>query len=164
MLEARAKHSTTNAIRKLMGLQPKQVITIMPNGTERTKSIGDVKPGDVLMARPGERIAVDGVVTEGTSTVDESMLSGEPIPVGKTLGERVMAGTINKNGTLRYRAEKTATDTLLAHIVRMVQNAQTARCPCRRWSTALRRCLCLPSLALRYLVWRHGWCCRPTMG
>ena len=129
MLEARAKHSTTNAIRKLMGLQPKQVITIMPNGTERTKSIGDVKPGDVLMARPGERIAVDGMVTEGTSTVDESMLSGEPIPVGKTLGVRVMAGTINKNGTLRYRAEKVATDTLLAHIVRMVQNAQNSKVP-----------------------------------
>lgn len=129
MLEARAKHSTTNAIRKLMGLQPKQVITIMPNGTERTKSIGDVKPGDVLMARPGERIAVDGMVTEGTSTVDESMLSGEPIPVGKAPGERVMAGTINKNGTLRYRAEKVATDTLLAHIVRMVQNAQNSKVP-----------------------------------
>ena len=129
MLEARAKHSTTNAIRKLMGLQPKQVTIIMPNGTERTKRIDDVKPGDVLMARPGERIAVDGMVTEGTSSVDESMLSGEPIPVSKETGERVMAGTINKNGTLRYRAEKPATDTLLAHIVRMVQNAQNSKVP-----------------------------------
>lgn len=129
MLEARAKHRTTHSIRQLMQLQPQQVVCVFPNGKEITKHVKDVKPGDVLLARPGDRIAVDGVVTAGISNVDESSLSGEPIPVEKNRGSKVMAGTINKNGTLRYRAEKRATDTLLAQIVRMVQEAQGSKVP-----------------------------------
>lgn len=129
MLEARAKHSTTNSIRKLMQLQPKQVVCVFPNGKEVTKHVNDVKTGDVLLARPGDRIAVDGEVIIGASNVDESSLSGEPIPVEKNIGDKVMAGTINKNGTLHYRAEKRATDTLLAQIVRMVQEAQGSKVP-----------------------------------
>ena len=129
MLEARAKHRTTHSIRQLMQLQPQQVVCVFPNGKEITKHVKDVKPGDVLLARPGDRIAVDGVVTAGISNVDESSLSGEPIPVEKNRGSKVMAGTINKNGTLRYRAEKRATDTLLAQIVHMVQEAQGSKVP-----------------------------------
>lgn len=129
MLEARAKHRTTHSIRQLMQLQPQQVVCVFPNGKEITKHVKDVKPGDVLLARPGDRIAVDGMVTAGISNVDESSLSGEPIPVEKNRGSKVMAGTINKNGTLRYRAEKRATDTLLAQIVRMVQEAQGSKVP-----------------------------------
>lgn len=129
MLETRAKHRTTNSIRKLMQLQPKQVVCVFPNGKEVTKHVNDVKTGDVLLARPGDRIAVDGEVITGASNVDESSLSGEPIPVEKNIGDKVMAGTINKNGTLHYRAEKRATDTLLAQIVRMVQEAQGSKVP-----------------------------------
>lgn len=129
MLEARAKHRTTNSIRKLMQLQPKQVVCVFPNGKEVAKHVNDVKTGDVLLARPGDRIAVDGEVITGASNVDESSLSGEPIPVEKKIGDKVMAGTINKNGTLHYRAEKRATDTLLAQIVRMVQEAQGSKVP-----------------------------------
>lgn len=129
MLEARAKHRTTNSIRKLMQLQPKQVVCVFPNGKEVTKHVNDVKTGDVLLARPGDRIAVDGEVITGASNVDESSLSGEPIPVEKNIGDKVMAGTINKNGTLHYRAQKRATDTLLAQIVRMVQEAQGSKVP-----------------------------------
>lgn len=129
MLEARAKHRTTNSIRKLMQLQPKQVVCVFPNGKEVTKHVNDVKTGEVLLARPGDRIAVDGEVITGASNVDESSLSGEPIPVEKSIGDKVMAGTINKNGTLHYRAEKRATDTLLAQIVRMVQEAQGSKVP-----------------------------------
>lgn len=129
MLEARAKHRTTHSIRQLMQLQPQQVVCVFPNGKEITKHVKDVKPGDVLLARPGDRIAVDGMVTAGISNVDESSLSGEPIPVEKNRGSKVMAGTINKNGTLRYRAEKRATDTLLAQIVHMVQEAQGSKVP-----------------------------------
>lgn len=129
MLEARAKHRTTNSIRKLMQLQPKQVVCVFPNGKEVTKHVNDVKTGEVLLARPGDRIAVDGEVITGASNVDESSLSGEPIPVEKNIGDKVMAGTINKNGTLHYRAEKRATDTLLAQIVRMVQEAQGSKVP-----------------------------------
>ncbi len=129
MLEARAKHRTTAAIRQLMHLQPKQVTVIFPNGAEVKKALSEVKTGDVLLARPGERIAVDGVVISGQSNVDESSLSGEPIPVEKTIGSRVMAGTINKNGALRYRASCEANRTLLSQIVEMVQNAQGSRVP-----------------------------------
>lgn len=129
MLEARAKHRTTNSIRKLMQLQPKQVVCVFPNGKEVTKHVNDVKTGDVLLARPGDRIAVDGEVITGVSNIDESSLSGEPIPVEKNIGDKVMAGTINKNGTLHYRAKKRATDTLLAQIVRMVQEAQGSKVP-----------------------------------
>lgn len=129
MLEARAKHRTTNSIRKLMQLQPKQVVCVFPNGKEVTKHVNDVKTGDVLLARPGDRIAVDGEVITGASNVDESSLSGEPIPVEKNIGDKVMAGTINKNGTLHYRAKKRATDTLLAQIVHMVQEAQGSKVP-----------------------------------
>lgn len=126
-LEARAKHRTTSAVRQLMGLQPKEVTVVMPNGAEAVKRIDQVQRGDVLLARPGDRIAVDGKVVSGHSAVDESMLSGEPIPVEKTAGMAVKAGTVNLQGQLHYHAEHVGADTLLSQIVHMVQEAQGSR-------------------------------------
>ena len=128
-LEARAKHKTTDTIRRLMGLQPETVTKVDKNGAKSEISISAVRPGDVLMAHPGERIAVDGQVQAGSSNVNESMLSGEPIPVVKREGDKVMAGTINLNGNLQYTAEQVGGDTVLARIVRMVQDAQGSKVP-----------------------------------
>lgn len=129
LLEARAKGRTTKAIKSLIGLQPKQVTIVFPNGTQYVKSIDDIKVGDVLLARPGERIAADGVVVSGSSNVDESMVTGEPIAVQKNLGAQITAGTINQNGTLHYRAQRVKGDTLLGQIISMVQDAQGSKVP-----------------------------------
>ena len=117
LLEERAKHSTTAAIRKLMGLQEKGAVA---------------SPGETLLVKPGERLAVDGVVTEGTSYVDESMLTGEPVPALKQAGARVYAGTINQHGALSVRVEKVGGDTLLAGIIRMVRDAQGSKAPIQK--------------------------------
>ena len=132
MLEARAKGNTNTAIKKLMGLQPQTVTRCEADGTLRTLPIREVGQGDILLVKPGERIAVDGIVTEGSSYVDESMLSGEPLPVGKQGGAKVFAGTINQKGTFRFRAEKVGTDTLLAHIIHLVQDAQGSKAPIQK--------------------------------
>lgn len=129
LLESRAKRRTTRAIEQLMRLQPKEVTWSMPNGVERKKHIKDVLVGDVLVAHAGERIAVDGRVIKGSSYVDESMLSGEPLAVSKGIGAEVMAGTINQNGLLYYKVETLPTDTLLSQIIRMVQEAQNSKVP-----------------------------------
>lgn len=126
-LEARAKHRTTSAVRQLMGLQPKEVTVVMPNGVKTVKRIDQVRRGDIVLAHPGDRIAVDGEVVSGESAVDESMLSGEPIPVEKAAGATVKAGTVNLQGMLRYRAQHVGQDTLLSQIVHMVQEAQGSR-------------------------------------
>lgn len=129
LLESKAKGNTSSAIRKLMGLQPKTVTVVDADGSTRVVAIESIVPGDIVMVRPGERIAVDGVVTDGNSFVDESMLSGEPIPVEKQSGGTVYAGTINGTGTFRYRADKVGSDTLLSKIIRMVQDAQGSKAP-----------------------------------
>ena len=132
LLEERAKGNTSTAIRKLMGLQPKQVTRVAPDGSLHECPIADVMPGDVLVVKPGERIAVDGIVTEGTSYVDESMLSGEPLAVHKQQDAKVYAGTINQKGSFRFRAEKVGADTMLSHIIRMVQDAQGSKAPVQK--------------------------------
>ncbi len=129
LLEEKAKGNTSSAIKKLMGLQPKNVTVITSTGEQQEISIEQIRPGDLLLAKPGERIAVDGSVTEGESFVDESMLSGEPIAVSKYKGTKVFAGTINQQGSFRFRAEKVGTDTLLAKIIHMVQDAQGSKAP-----------------------------------
>ena len=129
LLEEKAKGNTSFAIKKLMGLQPKNVTVITPTGEQQEISIEQIRPGDLLLVKPGERIAVDGSVTEGESFVDESMLSGEPIAVSKYKGTKVFAGTINQQGSFRFRAEKVGTDTLLAKIIHMVQDAQGSKAP-----------------------------------
>ncbi len=128
-LESKAKGNTSSAIKKLMGLQPKTVMILLPDGSTTVYPIDRIRIGDTVVVRPGERIAVDGLVTDGSSFVDESMLSGEPIPVEKRPGEKVYAGTINGTGSFHYEAEKVGGDTLLAKIIRMVQDAQGSKAP-----------------------------------
>lgn len=132
MLEERAKDSTTVAISKLMGLQPTSVTRLLPDGTMQSVAIDTVVAGDRLMAHPGERIAVDGIVDGGDSYVDESMLTGEPMPVHKVADERVYSGTLNGKGVLYYVAEKTGDATLLSRIIRVVQEAQGSKAPVQR--------------------------------
>lgn len=132
MLEEKAKGNTSAAIKKLIGLQPKTVILVDENGNERHIAIDEVLEGDILLVKPGEKIAVDGVVAFGESYVDESMLSGEPIPVLKNPGEKVFAGTINQKGSFRFKAEKVGKDTMLAQIIKMVQDAQGSKAPVQK--------------------------------
>ena len=131
LLEERAKRNTSAAIRKLMGLQPKTV-TVWTSEGERILPITAIRQGDTVVVKPGERIAVDGVVTEGQSYVDESMLSGEPVPVRKQKDAKVYAGTINQKGAFRFMADKIGQDTLLAQIIRMVQDAQGSKAPVQK--------------------------------
>ncbi|HIZ33997.1 MAG TPA: heavy metal translocating P-type ATPase [Candidatus Bacteroides merdigallinarum] len=132
LLEERAKGNTSQAIKKLMGLQPKTVTRLSASGNEEEVRIEQIRPDDILVVKPGERIAVDGVVTEGSSYVDESMLSGEPVPVAKRPDTKVYAGTINQKGSFRFRAEKVGTDTLLAKIIHLVQDAQGSKAPIQK--------------------------------
>ena len=132
LLEEKAKGNTSAAIKKLMGLQPKTVTVVQADGSELQTTIENVKIGDLLIVKPGERIAVDGIVSSGSSYVDESMLTGEPIPVLKVAAEKVFAGTINQKGSFQFAATKIGKDTLLAHIIKMVQDAQGSKAPIQK--------------------------------
>ena len=128
-LEERAKAGTSSSIRKLMGLRPGTVLREDAQGRPQETPIAEVNVDDVLVLRPGERIAVDGVVIDGESHVDESTITGEPVPVAKTSGARVLAGTLNQRGSFRMRAQQVGQATLLAQIVRAVQQAQGSKAP-----------------------------------
>ena len=132
LLEEKAKGNTSSAIKKLMGLQPKTVIVIQADGTEKQTAIEDVNTGDIILVKPGEKIAVDGMVTSGSSYVDESMLSGEPVPVLKKENEKVFAGTINQKGSFQFEAVKVGKETMLAQIIKMVQDAQGSKAPVQK--------------------------------
>ena len=132
LLEERAKSNTSSAIKKLIGLQPKTVTVVHDGGHTMELPVAGVQIGDLLLVKPGEKIPVDGVLQSGNSYVDESMLSGEPVPVPKQAGDRVLAGTINQKGSFQFRAEKVGGDTLLAQIIRMVQEAQGSKAPVQR--------------------------------
>ncbi len=132
VLELRARSNTNAAIKMLLGLAPNTARIVREDGSEEDISLEHVKPGDVLRVRPGEKVPVDGVVIEGSSSVDESMVTGEPIPVEKTSGERLIGATVNGTGSLLMRAEKVGTDTLLSQIVRMVSEAQRSRAPIQK--------------------------------
>ncbi|KNE23125.1 heavy metal translocating P-type ATPase [Achromobacter spanius] len=127
-LEARAKGNTSEAIKRLLGLQAKTA-RVVRDGATLELAIEDVVTGDLIEVRPGERIPVDGEVVEGNSYIDESMISGEPVPVEKTPGAEVVGGTVNQNGALTFRATKVGGDTLLAQIIRMVEQAQGSKLP-----------------------------------
>lgn len=127
-LEARARGRTGAAIKRLIGLQPREA-EILREGAIVSVPIGEIAVGDVILARPGGRIASDGVVVSGSSRVDESMITGEPVPVAKQVGDKVTGGTVNTTGSLTYRAERVGADTALAQIIRMVEDAQGARAP-----------------------------------
>ena len=132
LLEEKAKGNTSTAIKKLMGLQPKSVIVIDSQGNHIDTSIDLINPNDVILVKPGEKIAVDGIVTNGNSYVDESMLSGEPVPVLKNANDQVFAGTINQKGSFQFRAEKVGAETMLAQIIKMVQDAQGSKAPVQK--------------------------------
>ncbi len=132
MLEEKAKGNTSSAIKKLIGLQPKTVTVIHHGGHQMEMPIAKVKIADTILVKPGEKIAVDGTVSSGTSFVDESMISGEPIPVEKKAGEKVYAGTINQKGSFQFKADKVGGDTVLAQIIKMVQDAQGSRAPVQK--------------------------------
>lgn len=131
LMEERAKGNTSSAIRKLMGLQPR-VARVLRGGVEEDILIDQLQVGDLIVVRPGEQIPVDGVLSEGDSYVDESMISGEPIPVEKKAGDRVLAGTINQKGSFVIKASGVGSQTVLARIIRMVQEAQGSKAPVQR--------------------------------
>ena len=128
LLEARAKGRTSAAIKKLIGLRPKTA-TLLKNGVEQSIAIDDVLPGDLIVIKPGERIPVDAIVNEGRSSVDESMLSGESMPVSKKTGDEIIAGTVNQQGRVIAEAQRVGKDTVLGQIIRMVEAAQASKAP-----------------------------------
>ncbi len=132
VLELRARSRTGAAIKALLGLAPKTARRIAEDGTEGDVPLDQVQPGDRLRVRPGEKVPVDGVVAEGQSSVDESMISGEPMPVEKSVGDRLVGATVNGTGSLIMRAERVGAETLLAQIVRMVAEAQRSRAPIQK--------------------------------
>jgi Cu+-exporting ATPase len=132
VLELRARSQTSSAIRALLGLAPKTARRLRDDGSEEDVPLDQVQPGDRLRVRPGEKVPVDGVVLEGTSAIDESMITGEPIPVEKVAGDHVTGGTVNGTGGLVMRAERVGAETLLAQIVHMVSEAQRSRAPIQR--------------------------------
>ncbi len=132
LLEERAKSSTSSALKKLMGLQPRSVTVVLEDDQLQEIPIQEVHTGLILLVKPGDKIPVDGTVTSGDSYVDESMISGEPVPVLRQAGDPVFAGTINQKGSFRFRADKVGADTILAQIIRMVQEAQGSKAPVQK--------------------------------
>ena len=155
LLEARARGRTSDAIRHLIGLQPKTA-RVVRDGHDIDIPVEDVQVGDVIVVRPGERIPVDGVVMDGRSSVDESMISGEPIPVTKQEGNEVIGGTINKTGSFRFRATRVGKDTTLAQIIRLVEEAQGSKAPIQRLADVIAGYF-VPAViviaAVTFLVW-----------
>ena len=132
VLELRAREKTSGAIKALLGLAPKTAVKVKADGTDETVQVDAIQVNDLLRVRPGEKVPVDGELTDGKGNVDESMVTGEPIPVAKTLGSKVTAGTLNQTGGFVMRAEKVGADTLLSQIVHMVAAAQRSRAPIQR--------------------------------
>jgi len=131
LLEARAKGRTSGAIRRLIGLRP-ATARVLRDGSEAEVPLAQLHPGDVVVVRPGEKVAADGTVLDGSSHVDESMLTGEPVPVLKQPGDTVIGATLNRNGAFRFRVDRSGADTVLSRIIRLVQQAQGTRAPVQR--------------------------------
>ncbi len=157
MLELKARSRTSAAIRALLGLQPKTARRIAADGTEQDVPLSDVHIGDTLRVRPGEKVPVDGVVTEGRSSVDESMLTGEPMPIEKDAGSNLIGATINGTGSLIMRAEKIGAQTVLAQIVQMVAQAQRSRAPTQRLADTVARWFVLAVLSIAVLTAVAWW-------
>lgn len=156
LLEEKAKGNTSEAIKKLMGLQPATVTILTPEGQLKEIPVEQVQQGQRLVVKPGSRIAVDGTVYEGCSYVDESMLTGEPLPTEKTPGAKVYAGTINQKGSFSFIADKVGCETVLAHIIRMVQDAQGSKAPVQQLVDRI-AAIFVPTIlsiaVLSFLVW-----------
>ena len=164
LLEARAKQKTTGAIRGLMGLQPKTVTVLAEDGSGKEVPIQWARPGDIIIVRPGERVAVDGTVLSGESYVDESMLSGEPVPVFKQPDSKVFAGTINQKGSFRFRADRTGGDTMLSQIIRMVQDAQGSKAPVQNLVDRVAAVFVPIIIGIAVLVFAAWWIFAPQDG
>ena len=156
LLEEKAKGNTSEAIKKLMGLQPATVTILTPEGQLKEIPVEQVQQGQRLVVKPGNRIAVDGTVYEGSSYVDESMLTGEPLPTEKIPGAKVYAGTINQKGSFSFIADKVGSETVLAHIIRMVQDAQGSKAPVQQLVDRI-AAIFVPTIlsiaVLSFLVW-----------
>jgi len=155
MLEARAKGRTSEAIKKLMGLRPKTA-RVVRDGVQADVPIGSVEMGDVVIVRPGEQMAVDGVVIQGRSAVDESMLTGESLPVDKKPGDEVIGGTINKQGMLQFEATRVGAQTVLAQIIRLVEEAQGSKAPIQRLADRVSGVF-VPAVIAAALLTFLGW-------
>jgi Cu+-exporting ATPase len=156
LLEARTKGRTGSAIRKLIGLRP-ETATIVDGNSEKEIPVSQVNVGDRLLVRPGERIPVDGIVREGSSTVDESMLSGEPLPIEKKTGEKIFGGTINGEGLLTFEAQAVGKDTVLAQIIRLVQEAQGSKAPIQALADRVAAVFVPSIIATAVLVFALWW-------
>ena len=158
-LEARAKRRATDTIQSLIALAPKTARRVAGDGSEQDVPVEALRPGDILRVRPGEKVAVDGVVTGGASAVDEALLTGESLPAEKTVGDTVIGGTLNKSGTLLYRASATGADTTLAHMVRLVEEAQGSKAPVQRLADAV-SAVFVPAVLgialITFLIWFFG--------
>ncbi|MDA2909840.1 heavy metal translocating P-type ATPase [Nitrospiraceae bacterium AH_259_D15_M11_P09] len=156
VLELRARSQTSSAIKALLGLAPNTARVLREDGREEDVALELVRPGDRVRIRPGEKVAVDGVILEGSSAVDESMITGEPIPVEKVVGNRVTGGTVNGTGMFVMRAERVGSETLLAQIVRMVSEAQRSRAPIQRLADVVSSYfvpLVVLAAVLAFIVW-----------
>lgn len=164
LLEARAKNQTSTAIRKLMNLQPKMVNRLLSDGKTECVPVEKIGKGDHILVKPGEKIAVDGILLEGESYIDESMLSGEPVPVVKRKGDKVYTGTINQKGSFTFQAEKVGHETLLAHIIRLVQEAQGSKAPVQRLVDKIAAIFVPAILTLSLLTFIAWYVWAPTEG
>ena len=155
-MEMRSRRGSSDALNALLRLAPSQANVIRPNGEVETVPVEQVQVGDLLLLRPGEKVPVDGTVTEGESSIDESMVTGESIPVSKQPGDEVIGGTINGSGSLRFRATKVGSETALAQIVQLVQAAQNSKAPAQRLADRAAEWLVLAAVSagvLTFLVW-----------
>lgn len=155
LLETIAKGRTSEAIKKLMELKPKTA-RVLRGDTEKDIPVEDVKVGDIVIVRPGERVPVDGVILEGRSSIDESMLTGESIPVEKNPGDEVIGSSINRQGSFSFRASKVGDDTVLAHIIRMVEEAQGSKAPVQRLADKVSSYF-VPAIIIIALITFFGW-------
>ena len=155
-MEMRSRRGSSDALNALLRLAPSQANVIGPDGEVRTVPVEQVQVGDLLLLRPGEKVPVDGVVTEGESAIDESMVTGESIPVSKQLGDEVIGGTVNESGSLRITATRVGSDTALAQIVQLVQTAQNSKAPAQRLADRAAEWLVLAAVSagvLTFLIW-----------
>lgn len=156
ILELKARSQTSAAIKSLLGLAPKTARRILPDGTEEDVPLTHVHVGDLLRIRPGEKVPVDGVITEGSSSVDESMLTGEPLPITKRVGDKVIGATLNTNGSLIMRSEKIGSSTMLSQIVQMVAQAQRSRAPMQRMADQVAGWFVMAVVTIALLTF-FGW-------
>lgn len=154
-LEARAKGKTSEAIKKLMGLAPKTA-TIIVDGKEKVVSIDEVKVGDIILVKPGEKLPVDGEIIEGSTSIDEAMITGESIPVEKTIGDNVIGASINKFGMFKYKATKIGRDTVLSQIIKLVEQAQGSKAPIAKLADIISGYF-VPTVIILAIISAIGW-------